>query len=414
MSLSSSPILKRVSLLGSTGSIGTNTLNVIRQHSDCFQVVSLSCGSSIESLLSQIQEFKPLFVSVVSEEKAADLRSKLPADFKGDVFVGIEGHRRCIEEARPDIVMSSMMGTFGLEATLAAVKQGVSILGVANKEILVMAGTFILEALKTSRTKLVPVDSEHSAIFQALMGNSHDAIHSIILTGSGGPFRTRDVSSFAAITKAEALKHPNWVMGAKITIDSATMMNKGLEYIEALRLFQVRADQMRIVVHPESVVHSLVEYVDGSVMAQLGISDMRIPIALALGYPDRLSLDLGKRLDLVSVGSLHFEEPDLKKFPCLRLAIEAEASGAEGPIILNAANEAAVEMFLNDRIRFVEIAEAVEAALAAFKDERVANLEAVVDLDSRVRSWVLLAKSSVKSPASQSRRSHISHETMGA
>jgi 1-deoxy-D-xylulose-5-phosphate reductoisomerase len=311
----------------------------------------------------------------------------LPKTPRTAIFSGIEGHRRVVEESRPDILMSSMMGTFGLKASLQGVIQGVSVLGIANKEILVMAGSFILEALSQSGTSLVPVDSEHSAIFQALMGNRKEDVHSIILTGSGGPFRTRDSKTFESIRKEEALKHPNWTMGAKITIDSATMMNKGLEFIEAVRLFSLPPDKIKIVIHPESLVHSLVEYCDGSIMAQLGLSDMRIPISLALAYPERIPLNLGKTLNLVEAGTLRFEAPDFDKFPCLTQALRAETMGTEGPIVLNSANEIAVERFLNDAIAFVEIPALVENALDFFKGSQVKDLDDVIELDQTVKQW---------------------------
>ncbi len=397
---------RRVSLLGSTGSVGTNALNVIRQHPESFKVVSLSCGSSLDLFLKQIFEFSPDCVSVGSSELADALRLRLPDHKKLKIFSGPKGHAQCIEETKPDVLMSAMAGSHGLYATLMAAKMGVGVLGIANKEILVMAGPFILSALDETKTRLVPVDSEHSAIFQALMGNDLQAVHSIILTGSGGPFRNRDASEFSKITKAEALKHPNWNMGAKITVDSATMMNKGLEYIEAIRLFGFEPEQVRIVVHPESIVHSLVEYRDGSLMAQLGISDMRIPIALALSYPHRIPLDLGQRLDLVRLGSLHFEAPDFNKFPCLKLAIESERMGAYGPLILNAANEVAVELFLSDQMRFIEIPELVSQSLEYFRKSSVSNLDDAIELDKDVKSWVLRSRFTQKMP--------ISHRISGA
>jgi len=380
---------RRVCILGSTGSVGTNTLNIIRQNSSLYDVVALACGNSLDILLNQIQEFKPEFVSVGSPQVARDLRQRLlaPGARPPHVFYGIDGHRDLVRESEPDVLIGAMAGIHGLQAVLQAVRQNVPYIGIANKEILVMAGSFILDLLKESRSELIPVDSEHSAVFQALMGNEKSALKNIILTGSGGPFRTRDVADFKRITKAEALKHPNWVMGAKITIDSATMMNKGLEFIEAIRLFQVERRQIKILIHPESIIHSMVEYCDGSFMAQLGISDMRIPISLALAYPKRLPLDLSKQLDLVQWQSLHFESPDYHKFPCLRLAMEAEALGTEGPIILNAANEVAVQKFLIDHIEFTEIASIVEQALNHFQGTPVRSLEEVIELDERVRLW---------------------------
>jgi 1-deoxy-D-xylulose-5-phosphate reductoisomerase len=282
--------------------------------------------------------------------------------------------------------MASMLGTFGLRATLKAIEMDCPVVGIANKEVLVMAGPFIRKALEGKKTQLVPVDSEHSAVFQALMGNSIGRVRRIILTASGGPFRKLPVEQFVHVRKEQALKHPNWVMGAKITIDSATMMNKGLEFIEAIRLFDVRPEQVEIVVHPQSIIHSMVEYTDRSFMAQLGVSDMKIPIALALAYPDRLSLDLPKELDLVALKSLDFEAPDEQKFPCLRLAREALQMGDEGPVILNAANEVAVQAFLEDQIGFLEIPDLIGAALERFRGSLFGSLEDLIALDLEVKA----------------------------
>ncbi|PIR23020.1 MAG: 1-deoxy-D-xylulose-5-phosphate reductoisomerase [Deltaproteobacteria bacterium CG11_big_fil_rev_8_21_14_0_20_45_16] len=378
-------IKRKVCILGSTGSVGKNALEIVRQQPDRFEIVGLACGSSVDHLLAQIEEFQPSFVSLGSEKLAGEIREKLPRGV--EIFYGSMGHRDLVEQCRADVVMASMSGTHGLLATLQAIRQNVSVLGIANKEILVMAGAYINEALEESQTKLVPVDSEHSAIFQALMGNSRAEVSRIILTASGGPFRSLDKSAFSKITKAQALQHPNWVMGSKITIDSATMMNKGLEYIEAIRLFQLRPEQIEIVVHPQSIIHSMVEYQDHSVMAQLGISDMRIPISLALAYPHRLSIDLGQKINFASIAQLNFEKPDYERFPCLSLAIEAQKLGDQGPVILNASNEIAVEAFLNDQISFVEIPQLIENALQYFADRKADSLDSVLVLDEEVRSW---------------------------
>lgn len=377
---------RRVALLGSTGSIGSSTLDVVRQHPDRFEIVALACGSSIDNFIKQIEEFKPKWVSVANGIVAQALSMKLGHQ-RPAIFYGSTGHRDIIRESTPDVVISAMLGTHGLQATLQAIQQNVQVVGVANKEIIVMAGPFVTEALKASRSHLVPVDSEHSAIFQALMGNHPSAVERIWITASGGPFRTRPIETFDKITRAEALRHPNWSMGAKITIDSATMMNKGLEFIEAIRLFHVREDNVKVIVHPESIIHSMVEYCDGSFMAQLGISDMRIPISLALNYPERLPLNLGKQLDLIQMHTLHFEAPNLERFPCLRMAMQCEAIGPHGSVILNAANEKAVERFLSDQIRFVDIAHLVEEALAAFESEQVKSLDDVISLDEEVKAW---------------------------
>lgn len=381
--------VRRVCVLGSTGSVGQNTLRVIQQHSSKFQVVGLSCGRSLELLIPQIRQFSPQFVSVGSQEVATQLESELKKEGLTGVqlFFGDEGHRQMVKESQPEVVMASMLGSFGLKATLQAIEQNCEILGIANKEVLVMAGKFINQALQKSNTKMLPVDSEHSAIFQALMGNRIEDVRRIILTASGGPFRKLPLNEFKNIKKEQALKHPNWVMGAKITIDSATMMNKGLEYIEAIQLFGVEPQQLQIVVHPQSLVHSMVEYKDHSIMAQLGLSDMKIPIALALSYPERLSLDFERPLNLSQIGSLEFEEPDLDRFPCLRLAIEAERAGPEGSLALNAANEVMVGAFLNERIGFMDIPRGIELALEEFSQQSVSSLEDVIELDRIVKDW---------------------------
>lgn len=382
--------LRKICVLGSTGSVGQNTLEVIRQHRDRFEVVGLACGSSIKAFLEQIREFHPSYVSVGSEASRKDLNRLLLAEsFKPkEIFVGDAGHVSLVDAVNPDVLMASMLGTYGLRATLRAIELQVPVLGIANKEVLVMAGPFIRKALNQSKTTIVPVDSEHSAIFQALRGNSLKEVRKIVLTASGGPFRKTPLSEFSKIRKEQALKHPNWAMGAKITIDSATMMNKGLEFIEAIRLFEVKPEQVEILVHPQSVIHSMVAYVDHSFMAQLGISDMKIPICLALGFPDRLSLDLPKELDLVALKSLDFEAPDEARFPCLRLARESFLLGDEGPVILNAANEIAVQAFLEDRIGFMQIPQLIEFALSRFKGRNFGNLEELEAMDSEVKRLI--------------------------
>lgn len=381
---------RRLSVLGSTGSVGQNALRLVRDHPNQFEIISLSCGSSVDLLADQIQEFKPQAVSVADEVSAAELQKKLKSlSFRPkDVFVGMSGHSECIKKLQPQVVLAAMMGTFGLEATLQSIRQNVEVLGIANKEVLVMAGHIINDELKSSKTTLVPVDSEHSAIFQCLMGNRREDLRKILLTASGGPFRTWKKEDFSKIKLSDALQHPNWKMGQKITVDSATMMNKGLEYIEAIRLFDVRPDQMEVLVHPQSVVHSMVEYKDRSVMAQLGVSDMKIPIALALSYPYRMDVQADSELNFTEMGNLTFEKPDLDKFPCLRLAIEAEAMGDEGSIVLNAANEAVVERFLNEELAFVAISQWIEKALNFFKNSKVQSLEDIVKLDAEVKSWI--------------------------
>jgi len=383
------PEKKKVCLLGSTGSVGQNTLEVVRQHPDRFEICSLSCGTSLKLLVEQIQEFHPQSVSVADEKHAEDLKRALKkvSYSPKEIHWGTEGHRHCVEISRPNILMASMSGTFGLLATMEAIQLNAEILGIANKEVLVMAGPFINKLLKNSKTKLIPVDSEHSAIFQALMGNQRQDLKKIILTASGGPFRTTPIEEFSSITKSQALKHPNWVMGAKITIDSATMMNKGLEYIEAMRLFDLQPEQIEIVVHPHSIVHSMVEYKDHSVMAQLGLSDMKIPISLALSYPERFELNLPEQIHFAKIARLDFEEPDFEKFRCLRLAMDSEKMGDHGPVVLNAANEILVRSFLNDEVSFNSIPLGIEEALDSFQSSKVTDLDSVILLDQEVKRW---------------------------
>ncbi len=377
--------------------MGSNTLKIISENRDRFDVVGLACGRRSDLLWDQIKYHQPKSVSVGSSEVSDELEQMIERDSKSHpslpetsldfIGTGPIGHEELIVRTKPDIVIAAMSGTHSLQACLKAVELNISTLGIANKEVLVMAGDFVNEALKTSSTALIPVDSEHSAIFQCLMGNSSKFLKKIFLTASGGPFRNRDAKTFSSIRKEEALKHPNWSMGAKITIDSATMMNKALEFIEAIRLFHVKASQIEVMVHPESIVHSMVEYCDGSVMAQLGPSDMRLPIALALGYPERLSLDLDRSLDLTQLSRLHFEKPDESKFPALRLVHEALDAGPQGPVIFNAANEVAVEQFLNDEISFISIMKSVSEAMDIFGDSQVTDLSSVIALDEEVKAW---------------------------
>lgn len=389
---------RKICLLGSTGSIGKNVLDVVRQHKDQFEIEALACGSSLDDFTQQIDEFNPSFVSVSTEEVANNLSKRL-AHSKLPIFFGPDGHQRLVEESSPDIMVAAMSGTFGLQACLQSIRQGVGILGVANKEVLVMAGDFINEALKSSSTKLIPIDSEHSAIFQVIEGQEKSFLKRIILTASGGPFRNLEKSKFSSITVEQALKHPNWSMGAKITVDSATLMNKGLEFIEAMQLFRVSKNEIEVVVHPQSIIHSMVEFCDGSILAQLGLSDMRIPISYALGYPKRLPLDLGKALNFSEMKKLDFESPDFDRFPCLRLAMNSLDQGRAGPIVLNAANEVCVEAFLKQKIDFVEIPERIESAMMNFSHSHPQCVEDAVELDLQVKNWTLLqieGKSEVK------------------
>ena len=350
--------MKRVALLGSTGSIGTQTLDVVRQHPDKFCVDMISANSSADLLIEQARTFHVPHVVICHPDKYRQVKEALPGV---DVQLGIEAACQLVQAPEVDVVVAAMVGFSGLRPTLSAIRAGKTI-ALANKETLVAAGSLVMGEAARCKAPIYPVDSEHSAIFQCLLGADGNPLRQIHLTASGGPFRTWDKEKIAGATKAQALKHPNWDMGAKITIDSATMMNKGFEVIEAKWLFGVEADRIHVVVHPESVIHSMVEFEDGAVMAQLGCPDMRLPIALALAYPTRLPLE-GKRLDFSTLGALTFFEPDREKFPCLQLAFDAIGRGGNIPCAMNAANEAAVAAYLKDRIRFYDIPEVIASVM---------------------------------------------------
>lgn len=343
---------RRIAVLGSTGSIGTQTLDVVRLHPDLFQVEVISANNSASLLIEQALEFDPASVVICNPDKYSEVADALqPKGIK--VFCGIDSLCELVKGDNIDIVVASMVGFSGLRPTVAAIEAGKAI-ALANKETLVAAGSVVMGLAEKYRSPILPVDSEHSAIFQCLLGSQGNSIRKIHLTASGGPFRTWEKDRIAYATRNEALKHPNWSMGAKITIDSATMMNKGFEVIEAKWLFDVDPDDINVVVHPESVIHSMVEYQDGAVIAQMGSPDMREPIQLALSFPERLSLN-NKKLDFAQLSALHFFEPDLDKFPALGLAFEAIKKGGNIPCALNAANEVAVAAFLKDKISFYGI-----------------------------------------------------------
>ena len=343
--------VKHIAILGSTGSIGTQTLDVVRQHPERFRVFMLSANNNADLLVQQALAYQVPHVVICNPQKYAQVRAALPDTVA--VHQGIGEACDLVQAPEVDVVVAAMVGFSGLRPTLAAIRAGKRI-ALANKETLVAAGALVMAESRKYNAPIYPVDSEHSAIFQCLMGAQGNPIHLIHLTASGGPFRTWPREQIAAARKEQALKHPNWDMGAKITIDSATMMNKGFEVIEAKWLFGVDASRIHVVVHPESVIHSMVEFADGAVIAQLGCPDMRLPIALALSCPERLLLE-GKRLDFSALQDLTFYEPDGKKFPCLPLAFEAIGRGGNIPCALNAANEAAVAAYLKDRIRFYDI-----------------------------------------------------------
>lgn len=352
---------RRIAILGSTGSIGRQALDVVRQHKDLFEVELLTANNSSALLIEQAMEFRPGSVVICNEAKYQEVADALqPNDIK--VFTGMDSVCSLVEADDIDIVLTALVGFSGLRPTISAIKAG-KIIALANKETLVAGGSVVMDLARKYNSPILPVDSEHSAIFQCLLGATGNPISRIHLTASGGPFRTWDRDRIAAATKNEALKHPQWTMGAKITIDSATMMNKGFEMIEARWLFDTAPDKINIVVHPQSIIHSMVEFADGAVIAQLGNPDMREPIQFALSFPERLTLN-NKKLDFASLQGLTFEEPDMDKFPCLSLAFEAIRKGGNVPCAMNAANEAAVAAFLKDGIRFYDIPEIISACMA--------------------------------------------------
>ncbi|MBR4774960.1 MAG: 1-deoxy-D-xylulose-5-phosphate reductoisomerase [Bacteroidales bacterium] len=351
--------MKNLAILGSTGSIGTQTLDVVRQHPDRFRVFMISANSSAARLVEQALAFQVPHVVICNPEKYGEVRSALPDSVQ--VHLGIQAACDLVQAPEVDEVVAAMVGFSGLQPTLSAIRAGKTI-ALANKETLVAAGELVMGEAARYGASIYPVDSEHSAIFQCLAAAQGNPVAGIHLTASGGPFRSWSVQQIASARKEDALKHPNWEMGAKITIDSATMMNKGFEVIEAKWLFNVPAGKIHVVVHPESVIHSMVEFEDGAVIAQLGAPDMRVPIALALSYPERLPLD-GKRLDFSTLKGLTFEEPDLEKFPCLSLAFDAIGRGGNIPCAMNAANETAVAAYLQGRIGFYDISRCIAGVM---------------------------------------------------
>lgn len=351
---------KKIALLGSTGSIGTQALSVIREHADIFEAYVLTAGHNADLLITQAREFHPDCVVIADESKYAQVCEAL-ADLPIKVYAGEKAIGEVVENENVDMVLTAMVGFAGLRPTVKAIEAGKSI-ALANKETLVVAGAYITQLALKKHTAILPVDSEHSAIFQCLVGEDQAEIEKILLTASGGPFRTLDKKQLEKVTPQQALCHPNWSMGAKITIDSATLMNKGFEMIEAKWLFGIEPDRIEIVVHPESIVHSAVQFTDGAIKAQMGVADMRIPIQYAFSFPKRLSLKTN-RLDLFKLGSLHFEKPDINRFACLGLAYEATEKGGNMPCILNAANEVANLAFRENKVKFMQIAEIISETM---------------------------------------------------
>jgi 1-deoxy-D-xylulose-5-phosphate reductoisomerase len=371
--------MKRVAILGSTGSIGQQTLDVIRRLPQHLQVVALAANSDSETLQKQAEAFGVERLGLLDSSESVSARFR--------IYMGVEGLCELVSAADIDVVVVALAGIVALQPTLAAIEAGKTI-ALATKEVLVGAGEYVMQRAQERQVAILPIDSEHSGVFQILQGNSQKAIERVILTASGGPFRLRPLETFDAITVEEALQHPNWRMGPKITVDSATMMNKGLEVIEAQWLFGLPLERIEVLIHPQSIVHALVEFRDGSVLAQMSQPDMRLPIQYALLYPERIDTGL-PRLRLEQVRSLEFESPDLNRYPCLRLAYEAARLGGTMPTVLNAANEVAVHRFLQGQIAFTEIPIIVEKTMEAHQPEK-ATLQAVLDADAWAREYVQL------------------------
>jgi 1-deoxy-D-xylulose-5-phosphate reductoisomerase len=383
--------LKRLAILGSTGSIGQSTLSIVEQFPERYSVAALACGRNLDEAFAQAVRWRPTIVSMATEELAGQLAVRLRhAGISGiDTVHETAGTVACSTLPEVDFVVSAIVGVAGLEATHAAILAGKPI-GLANKECMVAAGEILTQAARLHNVPILPIDSEHNAVHQCLRVGTHAEVKTIWLTASGGPFRRLPLDQFASITPEQALKHPTWVMGRRITIDSATMLNKGLEIIEACRLFDVPPSQVRVIVHPQSTVHSLVEYVDGSILAQISVTDMRLPILYALAYPERPASAL--TFDLAALRHLEFEEPDFERFPCLRLAFEAAEKGGAHAIALNAADEVAVEAFLARRIPFMGIPRTIEMVLASTPEAHPATIAEVLaaDRDARQMAHALL------------------------
>jgi 1-deoxy-D-xylulose-5-phosphate reductoisomerase len=375
--------LKYLSLLGSTGSIGVQVLRLVKQFEDQFRIVGLVAGKNIKLLREQILSFRPRAVSVASNKEAVELTDNGFPGFPLKVLWGPEGHEEIAALDRADMVVSALVGAIGLRPTLAAIRAGKTI-ALANKEPMVMAGALMVEEARKRGVTILPIDSEHSAIFQVLQGQQREALRKIILTASGGPFWNWSLEEMKGITGRQALNHPRWKMGPKITIDSATLMNKGLEVMEAQWLFGVSPDQVEVCIHPQSIIHSMVEYQDGSILAQLGNPDMMIPIAYALSYPKRLPLNRGY-LDLFQVTGLTFFQPDLEKFPCLRLALEAGRVGGSMPAVLNAANEVAVSTFLKGGLPYQGIPAVIEGTMRDHQSLTPTGLDEILAIDAWAR-----------------------------
>ncbi len=374
---------RKIAILGSTGSIGVNTLNVIREFPHRFKVTALAAGRNVELLASQVNEFKPQIAAVLTPDLAERLERLLDPALKVEVVWGEDGYTKAASGDETETVVSAIVGAAGLKPTWTAVQAGKRV-ALANKETLVMAGELIMKEAEAAGAEILPVDSEHSAIFQVLRGQKPEYVKRIILTASGGPFLKKSRAELVKVNRRKALAHPKWKMGARISIDSATLMNKGLEAIEARWLFGYPLEMINIQIHPQSIVHSMVEFVDGSILAQMGCPDMRVPIAYALSYPERLPLDL-PRLDLPALSDLCFSEPDFEAFPCLALALKAGHTGGTAPVILNAADEIAVQAFLAGGLNFLDISRVVELTMKREPVEPLRGLEHILSVNQKAR-----------------------------
>lgn len=374
--------MRTLTILGSTGSIGTQTLDIVRQFKDDFSINVLTANTRIKELEDQIREFNPKAVAISNEDAWKEFKNT--TSFKGEILCGEEGVIAAASHPDNDIVMQALVGFSGVAPTLAAIEQGATI-ALANKETLVSAGSIVMKSAKEKQVPILAVDSEHSAILQCMAGEERSMIDKIILTASGGPFREFEKDAFSSITREQALKHPNWVMGQKITIDSATLMNKGFEVIEARWLFDLTPEQIEVVIHPQSIIHSLVQFGDASIKAQLGTPDMRVPIIYALFHPERRHADLPK-LDLLTAGNLSFFKPDTERFPCLQLAYDAMKTGGTAPAILNAANEIAVQYFLENKARFLQIPQIIEKVLGQMPIIENPDIHHIDEADKEARN----------------------------
>lgn len=377
--------MKKIAILGSTGSIGTQTLDFIEQNPELFTADVLTCGANVELLGSQIEKHKPALAVVAHEDDAVEMGKRYPHT---EFLFGMEGLVVAAAKTDCDMVLNSLIGMMGLMPTYFAIKAGKDI-ALANKETLVAGGEVVMKAVNANKVRLLPVDSEHSAIFQALQGNDPKDINKIILTASGGPFRGFSLEQLGRVTVSQALNHPNWKMGNKITIDSATMMNKGLEVIEARWLFDVAPEKIEVVIHPQSIIHSMVEYVDHSILAQLGVPDMRVPIGYALTYPERIENKISG-VDFFELGEMTFEKADLNAFRCLDFAYEAVKDGGSYPVVLNAANEVLVQQFLDGQIGFLEIQNTIEKVLQNHQPEYQLDLEGILEIDRKIRGDLMI------------------------